>query len=106
MAFIGTSFTVGGGQNPAEPAQLSRACLWGRDMSNFTELAAALEAEGAALKVAAPESLGAEVSALLSDPARAQAMGEAGARVIAANSQALEQTLACLAPYLDRLQIR
>jgi 3-deoxy-D-manno-octulosonic-acid transferase len=106
VALVGKSFAVGGGQNPAEPAQLGRALLWGPDMSNFTELAAALEATGAAWRVTVASALGPAVSKLLTDATLAADMGAKGQRHVAANAGALNRTLDLLAPYLNRLQIR
>lgn len=103
VCFVGKSFAVGGGQNPAEPAQLGCALVWGPDMSNFAALAADLEAARAADKVEAPAGLGAAVLRLLSDAARVARMGDAGQHYVAQNTDALNRTLARLAPYLDRL---
>lgn len=105
VTVMGKSFAVGGGQNPAEPALIGAALLWGPDMSNFTALAADLQRQGAALGLARPAELGAAVAGLLRDPGRAAAMAAAGRTCIAANADALERTLAQLKPYLDRAAI-
>jgi 3-deoxy-D-manno-octulosonic-acid transferase len=102
ICFVGKSFAVGGGQNPAEPAQLGAALVWGPDMSNFSELAAALEKSNAALKLASATDLGEAIAALLSEPQRTADMGAAGQRYIADNGNALNRTLELLAPYLER----
>ncbi|MDX2145646.1 MAG: 3-deoxy-D-manno-octulosonic acid transferase [Rhodospirillaceae bacterium] len=105
VVFMGKTFAVGGGQNPAEPAQIGCALVWGPDMSNFEELAATLVARGGAIGVRDQDALAQAIGDLLTDRARAQAMAAAGQSVIAENSEALAKTLSQLAPYLKRLAI-
>lgn len=69
VAFVGGSLVPHGGHNPIEPAQLSRAILFGPHMFNFAEPTATLLAAGGARQVAAGEALAREVAALLADPA-------------------------------------
>ncbi|MSO99322.1 MAG: 3-deoxy-D-manno-octulosonic acid transferase [Rhodospirillaceae bacterium] len=106
IVFMGKSFTVGGGQNPAEPAQIGCALIWGPEMSNFTDLATALEHSGAAIKLDQPYALGGVISELLSTPVRVERMALAGRSYVADNAGALARTLNSLAPYLDRMAIR
>lgn len=106
VAFMGKSFTVGGGQNPAEPAQIGCALIWGPDMSNFTDLAAALETKGAAIRLLDPSVLPHAIEGLLAEASRVTRMAEAGRAYVAENTGALDKTLELLAPYLDRLNIR
>jgi 3-deoxy-D-manno-octulosonic-acid transferase len=106
VVFIGKTFTVGGGQNPVEAVQLGCALVWGPDMSNFTEIAADLCAQGAALAVAAPEKLGETISDLLADGPRVSKMAAAGQSYVDASSGALARVLDDLAPYLTRAAIR
>jgi 3-deoxy-D-manno-octulosonic-acid transferase len=100
LVMMGKSFTVGGGQNPAEPAKLGCAVVCGPDMSNFRELTAAMTVNGAMVQVADAGQLTAEVGRLLRDPAARQTLGQNGAQFIAAESQALAATLAILEPHL------
>lgn len=106
IAFIGKTFTVGGGQNPAEPALIGAALVWGPDMTNFAELAAHLEQAGAAIKVAQSSALGPTIAELLADPTQITRMSDAGQAYVMNNADGLTRTLAMLAPYLDRLAIR
>jgi 3-deoxy-D-manno-octulosonic-acid transferase len=106
IVFIGKSFAVGGGQNPAEAAQLGCALMWGPDMSNFTEIAADLKAQGAAMEISEPCQLGDAVSTLLSDGAQVVSMTNAGQRFISASRRTLDQILDDLAPYLKQAVIR
>jgi 3-deoxy-D-manno-octulosonic-acid transferase len=100
LVMMGKSFTVGGGQNPAEPAKLGCAVICGPDMSNFRELTAAMTANGAMVQVADAGQLTAEIGRLLRDPAARHTLGQNGAQFIAAESQALAATLAILEPHL------
>ncbi len=76
--FIGKSLAGEGGQNPLEPARLGRAVAVGPHTGNFRDPVATLRAAGALAEVADSAALTAWVDALLSDPARAEAMGAAG----------------------------
>ena len=76
--FIGKSLAGEGGQNPLEPARLGRAVAVGPHMENFRDPVATLRAAGALAEVADGAALAAWVDALLADPARADAMGQAG----------------------------
>jgi 3-deoxy-D-manno-octulosonic-acid transferase len=106
VVMMGKTYAVGGGQNPVEPAQLGCALIWGPDMSNFADIAAALERAGAALRVPDPAGLGAALAELLADGPRRARMAEAARAELAAGAEALPRTLAALAPYLDRLVLR
>jgi len=76
--FVGKSLAGHGGQNPLEPARLGRAVAVGPHTGNFRDPVATLRAAGALAEVADTAALTAWVAALLADPARATAMGQAG----------------------------
>ncbi len=76
--FIGKSLTGEGGQNPLEAARLGRPVAVGPHTGNFRDPVTALRAAGALAEVADAAALTAWVDALLRDPARADAMGQAG----------------------------
>jgi 3-deoxy-D-manno-octulosonic-acid transferase len=86
LAFVGGSLVAHGGQNPLEPARLGAAVAVGPHAGNFADVVAALEAAGGLTRVADASALARWVDALLRDPARCQAMGQAGMR--AANGAA------------------
>jgi 3-deoxy-D-manno-octulosonic-acid transferase len=102
IAFMGKSLAVGGGQNPAEAAQLGCALVLGPDMSNFTETTAEFLACGAAVQVRDTAGLTAAMDRLLRDAATRRAMNEAARAAMARHANAVAETLAHLSPYLDR----
>lgn len=106
IAFIGKTFTVGGGQNPIEAAQLGSALVWGPDMSNFRDLAQQLEAAGGAVKVSTGADLGHAIGALLGDNARRDAQAGIAATITGQNNAALDRTFALIEPYLAAAKIR
>ena len=100
LAFVGGSLVDTGGHNMLEPAVRGRAVLFGPHTSNFRESAQLLLDAGGALRVADGADLAKAVGALAADPARRAAMGQAGARAVAARRGALEATLALVQAHL------
>jgi len=103
IAFIGGSLVAKGGHNPLEAARLDCAVLHGPDMSNCTEMAAALAAAGAAETVTDAETLARAVAELLSDRHLRAERAAAANRVAAAGHGVLDAVSERLAPWLDRL---
>ncbi|MBK1675313.1 3-deoxy-D-manno-octulosonic acid transferase [Rhodospirillum rubrum] len=103
VVFMGKTLAKAGGQNPLEPALLESAVLWGPGMTNFGEIAARMQAVGAALTVADEAELGEKVSLLLTDAVARRRMARA-ARLWAEGERAvLDRVFGCLAPFLDAL---
>ena len=94
--FVGKSLAGQGGQNPLEPARLGRPVAVGPHTGNFGEPVAALRAAGALVEVADTAALAAWVDALLCDPARAAAMGQAGIAAAARTAGLPRQVAAML----------
>ena len=92
VVFIGGSLVPHGGQNILEPAAHGCPVLHGPWMANFAEIRDRFAAAGASLQVAGADALGAALAALLDDPARAGAMGQAGRRIVEANRGATART--------------
>ena len=99
LAFLGKSLAVGGGQNPAEAAQLGCALLFGPDMSNFRDAAGDLLSCRAAIEVRNADALAAAVDWLLQDKRTRERMGESARAEMARHADAVNQTLAHLEPY-------
>ncbi len=98
---LGTSPTATGGHNLIEPAQLGKPSLFGPHMNNFVELRERVLAAGAGQQVANDADLAAQLTALLADPARRAAMGEAAQALVAQHRGATARTLALIEPYLE-----
>ena len=83
LAFIGRSLLApGGGQNPLEAARLGCAIAVGPHTGNFTDHVTLLRAAGGLAVVRDETALAAWAHALLSDPMRRRAMGEAAAAAV------------------------
>lgn len=93
VVFVGGSLVPHGGQNPLEPARLGAALLFGPHMRNFAPEAAALLEAKAAIEVADENALAAVLRALLADPARARARGEAALAVARGLCGALDKAM-------------
>jgi 3-deoxy-D-manno-octulosonic-acid transferase len=102
FAFVGGSLIPRGGQNPLEPARWAIPVMFGPHMENFREMAERFLSEGAALQVADGASVEKEAAALLKDPARASALGEAARRAAESQRGAVEKSLALIGETLGR----
>lgn len=91
LVFLGGSLVPVGGHNPWEAARCGTALLVGPLRETVKADVAALEEAGAALTIGDAEEMGAQVAALLSDPARLGAMREAGRALAAAQTGRTEE---------------
>lgn len=96
VVFVGGSLVPVGGHNILEPAQHACPILFGPHMANFSEMAAAFLAEGAAVQVQDAAGLTAAVLALLRDPAAAKRLGEAAAALLERHRGATVRAVAAL----------
>jgi len=104
IVFVGKSLTVGGGQNPFEPARIGAAVLFGPAMDNFPDMAPRMVAAGAAIQVADQAELGRVMAELLATPDRVAAIKARAGAWAAAEAGVLDATLAALRPILDMLE--
>lgn len=102
--FVGKSLCVGGGQNPFEPALLGAAVLFGPLMDNFPDMAPAMLAAGAALRVRDEGELAMTIRALLADPQALAAAGAAARTWAEGEAGILDQVMEALAPFLEPLE--
>lgn len=93
IAFVGGSLVETGGHNPLEPIALGLPVIMGPHRFNFLEITAQLLEHGALCEVTDAQALADQVAVLLSEPARAAAMREAGLAVLKANQGALKRLL-------------
>jgi 3-deoxy-D-manno-octulosonic-acid transferase len=96
VVFVGGSFVPIGGHNVLEPAAHRKAILFGPHMHNFHQIATALLEAGGAVQVQTPEALSEYLCALLQQPERRQALGDAGYQVLRDNQGALARTVALI----------
>lgn len=103
VAFVGGSLVAAGGHNPLEPAQFAVPVVMGESFENFRGIVASMRIADA-IEIVSRQTLCSTLLALLSDPARAAALGEAGQRVFLAEAGATERTVDALLPLLQRGQ--
>lgn len=96
IAFIGGSLVKSGGHNPLEPAAYSKPVMFGRDMSDFRDIAYLLVESGGAVRVEDAESIYTVVSKLLADDRKVGEMGNRALKVFNANKGAVEKTLSAV----------
>lgn len=101
LVFVGGTLAPVGGHNLLEPAADACAVLFGPFTDNVTEVATALEREGAGLQVASADALGHAVEGLMADEARLETMGRAAAAVAAASQGAVAKHLAIIDRSID-----
>lgn len=100
LAFVGGSLLPLGGQNLIEPLAFGIPVLIGPHTYNFAEASAGAVSAGAAEIVADADALAASARAILSDPARRQAMSAAARAFHAAHRGAADRLWSWLAPQL------
>ena len=106
IVFIGKSLTVGGGQNPFEPARIGAAVLFGPAMDNFPDMAPRMVEAGAALTVADSDALAQTLAMLLAAPERIAAMKAAALAWTEAEAGVLDAVEGALIPILAPLERR
>lgn len=102
VALIGGSLVPHGGQNPLEAARLGCPPLFGPHTANFDEITKALEAQGAARRVADAPSLAAVAGELLRDPASRAAFAGRARAAAESEREVLARTIDALGPLLNR----
>ena len=106
VVFIGGSLLPLGGQNLIEPIAVGRPTLVGRHMFNFAEATENALAAGAVLQVSDAKALLDTVAALLGDPARRSALGDAARAFHAVHRGAADRLWDWLAPRLAALEFK
>ena len=96
VAFVGGSLLPLGGQNLLEACAVGRPVIVGPHTFNFEEATENAIEAGAALRVEDARALAGAVASLFRDPARREAMAEAGRRFTQRHRGATERTMAML----------
>ncbi|MBI4598146.1 MAG: 3-deoxy-D-manno-octulosonic acid transferase [Candidatus Omnitrophica bacterium] len=103
VVFIGGSLIPHGGQNPLEAASLGKPVFFGPHMHNFADIAEQLLAADAAKQLATTEELLATLTALLTNPASAEAMGRRAQALAERSRGAVTRTLEALQPIFQSI---
>jgi 3-deoxy-D-manno-octulosonic-acid transferase len=93
VIFIGKSLTEHGGQNIIEPALFGRPVVVGPNMENFPLVMDDFLEARAVCQVGDAAGLEEALAGLLDDAADAEAMGERAARLVAAKSKGVRDTV-------------
>ncbi|MGD0192348.1 MAG: 3-deoxy-D-manno-octulosonic acid transferase [Rhizomicrobium sp.] len=96
FAFMGGSLVAHGGQNPLEPARLSRAVMAGSHTENFASVYDVLFAAQACGRVQTSSEISAFATRLLADPTVARRLGNAALLAAQSLGGALEKTRAAV----------
>jgi len=105
VIFVGKSLTSTGGQNPIEPAALSKAMVFGPNMQNFAAIVAAfLERKGAAQARDAAD-LERILGDLLADEAKRDELGRNAAAVVRDNQGAIARTVELILGHLSETHV-
>ena len=105
LVFVGKSLPPHtGGQTPVEAAALEKPIVFGPGMSNFRMIARDLLERGAAREAANSTALGAEVTELLRDASRRDALAAAAAQWHRDNAGAVARTIAVIREELAKLK--
>ena len=91
IAFLGKSLVPLGGQNPLEALRLGTVVLHGPHMTNFDKITRDMAAHGCAIEVANENALMEALTDLLANPAKRQAMAEAGLAYVDAEAGVVDR---------------
>jgi 3-deoxy-D-manno-octulosonic-acid transferase len=105
VVFVGKSLTAEGGQNPIEPAALSKPIVFGPNMQNFADIVRSLLAKDGAVQVQDSVGLEKAIAQLLSDEARRTQLGRNGSKVVHENLGAINRTVDMILKRLDNGRI-
>jgi 3-deoxy-D-manno-octulosonic-acid transferase len=103
VALVAGSLVPRGGHNMLEPAVLQKAMLTGPHIFNFKEISDLFFAKQALRIVADSDELFSQLSALMSDAAEREQMGQRASQVVQDNRGALDKQLALIDKLLGKL---
>jgi 3-deoxy-D-manno-octulosonic-acid transferase len=105
VVFVGKSLAAEGGQNPIEPASLSKAVVFGPNMQNFTDVVRSFVAQDGAVQVQTAEELEQQIAVLLADESRRTQLGSNALKVVRENLGAVDRTLDMIVEGLEEGEI-
>jgi 3-deoxy-D-manno-octulosonic-acid transferase len=92
IVFMGKSLTAHGGQNPVEPVLAGKPVVYGPNMENFAAIVARWRDADAAVQVKDESELATQLSQLLADPGRREALAGRAKEIVAAHFGATQRT--------------
>jgi 3-deoxy-D-manno-octulosonic-acid transferase len=105
VIFVGKSLTAKGGQNPIEPAAVSKPVIFGPNMQNFSDVVRDFLAQDGAVQVQNAAELEKKLAELLADEARRTALGRNAVKVVRENLGAIDRTVDMIVKQLDNGEI-
>jgi 3-deoxy-D-manno-octulosonic-acid transferase len=102
VVFVGKSLTAIGGQNPIEPAALSKAVVFGPNMQNFKDITRLFVSRNAAVQVNNAEGLEQAMADLLANAEKREELGRRAREIVAHNLGAVERTVEMILPELAK----
>lgn len=103
IAYVGGSMGDRGGQNMIEPAAYGAAVSFGPNTKNFRDVVQQLLDRDAAVVVKDREELKNFVERCLQDAAWQRSVGQRAKSLVAENRGALQRTIRCLSPLIERV---
>ena len=101
VIFVGKSLTAEGGQNPIEPAALSKPIIFGPNMQNFADVVRLFLAQDGVVQVENAAELEKKLAELFADEARRAQLGRNALKVVRENLGAIERTVNMIIKHLD-----
>ena len=100
LCFVGKSLTAKGGQNPIEPAALSKPVLFGPNMQNFSSIVESFLSHDAVIQVADTNKLEQQIVSLLTNPSRRNMLGAQAHEVVLQNQGGVERSVQILCSHI------
>ncbi len=93
VAFVGGTLVPAGGHNLMEPARWGKPVIFGPHQTNIAETARKMLERGGGVEIHDRQDLFREIAELLSDPARAAAMGSRARQVVEADGDVVSRSM-------------
>jgi 3-deoxy-D-manno-octulosonic-acid transferase len=101
VIFVGKSLTAEGGQNPIEPAALSKPIIFGPNMQNFADVVRLFLAQDGVVQVQNAAELEQKLAELLANETQRLQLGRNAYKVVQENLGAVERTVEMIIKRLD-----
>ena len=105
VIFVGKSLTAQGGQNPIEPAAVSKPVVFGPNMQNFADVVRDFLANDGAVQVQNAAELEKKLAELLANESRRAELGRNAVKVVRENLGAIDRTVDMIVRHLDNGEI-